>query len=114
MNCNTGPQFKLSCNQAVTLVCLSLQIFAVARQNQGNYTLPWHNCLVLCCPLLLSPSVFPSIRVFSNELPLCIRWPKYWNFSISTSHEYSGLISFRIDRFDLLALLSNLYVTTGS
>ena len=55
--------------------------------------------LILCFPLLLLPSVFPSIRVFSNELALCIRWPKYWNFSfsISPSNEYSGLISFRID-----------------
>ena len=62
--------------------------------------------LILCRPLLLSPSVFPSIRVFSNELALCIRWPKYWNFSlsISASNEYSGLISFKIDWFDLLAV----------
>ena len=57
----------------------------------------------LCCPLLLLPSIFPSIRVFSNELALHIRWPKYWSFSfsISSSNEYSGLISFRIDWFDL-------------
>ena len=61
---------------------------------------------ILCSPLLLLPSVFPSIRVFSNELPLCIRWPKYWSFSfsISPSNEYSGLISFRMDYFDLLAV----------
>ena len=60
----------------------------------------------LCCPLLLLPSIFPSIRVFSNESGLHIRWPKYWsfNFSISPSDEYSGLISFRIDWFDLLAV----------
>ena len=64
------------------------------------------NYLILCCPLLLLPSVFPSIRVFSNELALPIRWPKYrgFNFSISPSNEYSGLISFRIDWFDLLAV----------
>ena len=63
------------------------------------------NHRILCCPLILLPSIFPSIRVFSNELALCIRWPKYWsfNFSISPSNEYSGLISFRIDLFDLLA-----------
>ena len=63
------------------------------------------NHLVLCLPHLLLPSVFPSIRVFSNELALCIRWPKYWSFSfsISPSNEYSGLISFRIDWFDFLA-----------
>ena len=62
--------------------------------------------LILCCPLLLLPSIFPSIRVFSNESLLPIRWPKYWNFSfsISPSNEYSGLISFRIDWFDLLAV----------
>ena len=60
--------------------------------------------LVLCCHLLLQPSILPSIRVFSNELALHIRWPKYWSFSISPSSEYSGLISFRIDWFDLLAV----------
>ena len=61
------------------------------------------NQLILCCPLLLLLSIFPSIRVFSSESVLCIRWPKYWSFifSISHSNEYSGLISFRIDWFDL-------------
>ena len=64
------------------------------------------NHLVLCHPLLFLPSVFPSIRVFSNELTLCIRWPKYWSFSfsISPSNEYSGVISFRMDWLDLLAV----------
>ena len=64
------------------------------------------NHLILCHPLLLLPSIFPSIRVFSNESAICIRWPKYWSFSlsISPSNEYSGLISFRIDCFDLLAV----------
>ena len=59
--------------------------------------------LILCRPLLLLPSIFPSIRVFSKESVLCIQWPKYWSFSfsISSSNEYSGLISFRIDWFDL-------------
>ena len=63
------------------------------------------NYLILCCPLLLLPSIFPSIRVFSNESTLHIRWPKYQSlgFSISPSNEYSGLISFRIDWLDLLA-----------
>ena len=62
------------------------------------------NCLILCHPLLLLPSIFPSIRVFSNESALCIRWPKYWSFSfnISPSNEHSGLISFRMDWLDLL------------
>ena len=62
------------------------------------------NHLILCHLLLLLPSVFPSIRVFSNELALRIRWPKYWSFNISFSNEYSGLTSFRIDWFDLLAV----------
>ena len=62
------------------------------------------NHLILCCPLLLLPSVFPSIRVFSSESALHIRWPKDWSFSIDSSNEYSKLISFRIDWFDLLAV----------
>ena len=62
------------------------------------------NHLILCRPLLLLPSIFPSIRVFSNELALHIRWPKYWSFSVSPSNEYSELISFRIDWCDLLAV----------
>ena len=64
------------------------------------------NHLILCCPLLLLPSIFPSIRVFSNELTLHIMWPKYWSFSfsISPSNECSGLIPSRIDWFDLLAV----------
>ena len=60
--------------------------------------------LILCCPFLLLPSIFPSIRVFSNESVLHIRWPKYRNFSISPSNEYSGLVSFRMDWLDLLAV----------
>ena len=70
------------------------------------------NHLILCHPLLLLPSIFPSIRVFSSESVLCIRWPKYWSFSfsirISPSNEYSGLISFRIDWFDLLSVQGTL------
>ena len=68
------------------------------------------NHLILCCPLLLLPSIFPSIRAFSNELALLIRWPNYWSFSfsISPSNEHPGLISFRMDWLDLLAeFLSN-------
>ena len=66
--------------------------------------------LILCCPLLLLPSIFPSIRVFSNESALHIRWPKYWHFSfnISPSNEYRGLISFRMDWLDLLAVQGTL------
>ena len=68
------------------------------------------NHLILCCPLLLPPSVFPSIMVFSNELVLLIRWPKYWSFSfsISPSNEYSGLISFSMDWLDLFAVQETL------
>ena len=66
------------------------------------------NHLILRCPLLLLPSIFPSIRVFSNESALHLRWPKYWSFSISSSNEYSGLISIRIDRLDLLAVQGTL------
>ena len=64
------------------------------------------NHLILCHPLLLLPSILPSIKIFCNESALCIRWPKYWSFSfsISPSNEYSGLISYRIDCFDLLAV----------
>ena len=68
------------------------------------------NHLILCHPLLLQPSVFPSIRVFSNESALCIRWPKYWSFSINISpfNEHSELISFRMDWLDLLAVQGTL------
>ena len=70
------------------------------------------NHVILCCPLLLLPSVFPSSRVFSTESALFIRWPKYWNFSFSISpfNEYSGLISFRSDWLDLLAVQGTLKI----
>ena len=68
------------------------------------------NHLILCCPLLLLPSIFPSIRVLSNQSALCMRWPKYWSFSFSTSpsNEYPELISFRMDWLDLLAFQGTL------
>ena len=68
------------------------------------------NHLIFCCPLLLLPSIFPSIRIFSNESAVCIRWPKYWNFNfiISLAKEYPGLISFRTDWFDLLTVQGTL------
>ena len=91
------------------------------HQSPLSSTIPWSflkflcfgsvmlsNHLILCCPLLLLPSVFPSIRVFSNESAIRIRWPKYWSFRISPSNEYSGLISFRIDWVDLLAVQGTL------
>ena len=74
--------------------------------------------LILCCPLLLPPSIFPSIRVFSNESALRIRWPKYWSYSfnVSPSNEHPGLISFRMDWLDLLAVqgLSRVFSCLGS
>ena len=68
------------------------------------------NHLILCCPLLLLSSIFPSIRVFSNESVLCFRWPKYWSFSfsISPSNDHSGLVPFRMDWLDLLAVQGTL------
>ena len=104
-----------------------VQLFAIpwtaAHQASPSFTIPWNlfkfmsiesvtlsNHLILCCPLLLLPSIFPSIRVFSNESALRIRWPKYWSFSfsISPSNEYSGFISFRINWFDLLEVQGTL------
>ena len=95
--------------------------WAAAHKASLSFTISWSllklmsielvktsNHLILCHPLLLPPSIFPSIRVFSNESALCIRWPKYWSFSISPSNEYSGVISFRIDWFDLLAVQGTL------
>ena len=80
-----------------------LKIISISSVTQSYH-------LILCHPLLLLPSVFPSIRVFSNESVLYIRWPKYWsfNFSIRPSNEYSGLISFRVDWLDLLAVQGTL------
>ena len=78
----------------------------------NELVMPSHH-LILCCPILLLPSLFPNIRVFLNESVLHIRWPRYWSFSFGTSpsNEYSRLISFGIDWFDLLALQGHLGVT---
>ena len=89
---------------------LSFTIFqSLLKLTSTELVMP-SNRLILCCSILLSPSIFPSIRVFSNELALHIRWPKYWSFSfsISPSNEYSGLISFRMDWLDLLAVQGTL------
>ena len=105
-----------------TLSCLTLQPYGLQhtrlscpspspRARSNLCPVMPSNHLILCCPLLLPPSIFPSTRVFSNESALCIRWPKYWSFSFSISpcSEYSGLISFRIDwDFDLLAVQGSL------
>ena len=92
MDCSV-PGFPITNSQSL------LKLVSIESVMPSNY-------LILCCPLLLSPSTFPSIRVFSNESVLRIRWPKYWSFSfsISPSNEYSGLISFRMDWLDLLAV----------
>ena len=100
--------FTQSCPTLCDPVDCSKPGFAVLHhlpelaQTHVHWVMP-ANHLILCCPLLLPPSIFLSIRVFSNELAVCIRWPKYWSFSFSISpcNEYSGLISFRIDWFDL-------------
>ena len=105
---------------SVAQLCLTLcNSWTAARQASLSITNSWNlfklmfiesvmpsNHLILCHPLLLTPSIIPSIRIFSNESALCIRWPNYWNFSfsISSSNEYSGLISFRMDWLYLLAV----------
>ena len=86
-----------------TIPCSLLKLMSIESVMPSNH-------LILCCPLLLLPSISPSIRVFSSELALCIRWPRYWSFSfsVSPSNEYSGLISFRMDWFDLLVVKGTL------
>ena len=119
-----------ACFSALIFVVQSLsqvQLFATpwtaAHQGSLSFTIPWSlikllsiesvmpsNHLILCCSLLLLPSFFPCIRVFSNESALHIRWPNYWSFSFSIrpSNEYSGLISLRIEWFDFLAVQGTL------
>ena len=105
----TSVQFTQSCPTLCDPVDCSTPDFPVHHQLPDllkfmsiERVMP-SNHVILCRPLLLLLSVFPSIRIFSNESALCIRWPKYWSlsFSISPTNEYSGLISFRIDWFDL-------------
>ena len=90
----------LQASLSFTISCSLLEVLSIESVMPSNH-------LILCCPLLLPPSVFPSVRVFSNELALHIRWPRYWSFSfsISPSNEYSGLIFFSMDWLDLLAVL---------
>ena len=100
---------------------LSVTPWTAACQAVLSFTISWSllklkstesvmllNHLILCCPLLFLPSIFPSIRVFSNESALHIKWPKYWSFNISPSNECSRLVSFRIEWFDLLAVQGTL------
>ena len=115
--------FQFSSVQSLYRVQLFVNLWIAARQASLSITNPRSSLklmsielvipsshLILCCPLLLLPSIFPSIRVFSKESVLWIRWPKYWSFSfsISSSNEYSGLISFRMDWLDLLAVQGTL------
>ena len=112
-------KLQFSSVQSLSHVWLFVTPWTAARQASLSITSSWSlpklmstepvmpfNHLILCCPLLLLPSIFPSIRVFSDESALHIRWPKYWSFSfnISPSNEHSGLISFRMDWLDLLAV----------
>ena len=83
---------------------LSFTVFQSLLRLKSVESMMPSNQLILCCYLLLLPSIFPSISVFSNESVPCVKWPKYWGFSISASNEYSELISFRIDWLDLLAV----------
>ena len=118
MNFSSFPQSFLSSVQSLSRVPFFVTPWTAAHQDSLSITnsqsslklmsiesvMP-SNHLNLSCPLLFPPSIFPSVRVFSNELVLCIRWPKYWSFSfsINPSNEHSGLISFRMDWLDLLA-----------
>ena len=96
--------FAQSCLTVCNPMDCSTPGFLVHHQLVSIESVMPSNHLVLCHPLLLLPSIFPSTEVFSNESVFCIRWPEYWSFSISPSNEYSGLISFRMDLFDLLAV----------
>ena len=111
--------FQISSVQLLSCVRLFATPWTTARQASLSITDSWSllklmsiesvmpsNHLIICCPLLFPHSIFPNIRVFSNESVLCIRWPSYWSFSfsISPSNEYSGLISFRMDWLDLFAV----------
>ena len=121
MNTRKDAQYNQSFSsvQSLSRVRLFATPRTIARQASQSITNSWSllklmsiesvmpsNHLILCCPLLRLPSIFPSLRVFSSESAFCIRWPKYWSFSfsISPSNEYSGLISFRMDWLNLLAV----------
>ena len=114
------PRYSFSSVQSLSHIQLFVTPWTASRQASLSITTPgvypnscpmsrWcHPTISSCHPLLLLPSIFPSIRVFSNESVLCIRWPKYWSLSISPSSEYSGLISFRMDWLDVLAVQGTL------
>ena len=122
VGCILRSDIAVSCVQSLSRVWLFTTPWTVAHQAPISSTISWSfsefmsiesmmlsNNLILCRPLFHLPSIFPSIRVFSSGLALCIRWPKYWSFSFSPSNEYSGLnSSFRIDWFDLPAVQGTL------
>ena len=95
-------------------VLLSLTTSQSLHKLMSNESVMLSNNLILCHPLLLLPSIFPSIRIFSKQLAVCTRWPNDWSFSISPSDEYSGLISFKINWFDLLAIQGTLRVFSST
>ena len=124
MTCNLFRNFPLSGTlvavQSLSRVQLFVTPWTAASQASLSFTISWSlfkltsiesvmpsNHLILCHPLLLLPSIFPSIKIFSNELAPCIRWPKYWNFSfsISPSNVYSGLISFQMNSLEKTLML---------
>ena len=117
------PSFLFVAVQSLSCVQLFVTPWTAVHQAPLSFTISWSllkfvaiesvmlsNHLILCCPYLLLPSIFPSIRVFSNESVLCMRWPKYWrfSFSISPSNVHPGQISFRMDWLDLLVVQRSL------
>ena len=108
--CSVTKLCRIPCNPWATArqISLSFTISQSLLKLLSTELMMPSNHLILCHPLLHLPSIIPSIRVFSNELAVGIRWPEYWSFSISSSNEYSGLISFRIDWFDVLAVQGTL------
>ena len=110
MDCSTPGQLFVTPWTVAPQASLSFTISQSLLKHMSIKSVMQSKQLILCCPLVLLASIFSNIRVFSNESALRIRWPKYWSFSfsISPSNEYSGLISFRIDWFDLLAVQGTL------
>ena len=115
--CERKDHAQFSSVHSLSCIQLFVTLWAATRQVSLSFTTSWvlfklmpiepvmpSDHLILCCPLRLLASIFPSIRVFSNESVLCIRWPKCWSFSISPSNECSGLVSFRIDWLDLFVV----------
>ena len=116
-----ATEFEISVQFSRSVVSDSFRPHGLTHHVSLSFTISWSllklvtlelvmssNHPILCHPLLFLPSIFPSIKIFSNELTLCVRWPKYWSFTISPSSEHSGLISFRIGWFDLFGVQGTL------